>query len=79
MSKNPRHTALSVLTFIGPEKQVTTVTIGGEIGMQLDDAEIDRILTIVQLLAQGADDRRLSPNRVHAKPERRGAYSARQR
>ena len=34
--------------------------------MQLDDAAIDRILTIVHLLAQGADDKRLSPNRVHA-------------
>ena len=34
--------------------------------MQLDDVAIDRILTIVQLLAQGADDKRLSPNRVHA-------------
>jgi hypothetical protein len=34
--------------------------------MQLDDAAIDRILTIVQLLAQGADDKRLSPNRLHA-------------
>ena len=34
--------------------------------MQLDHAAIDRILTIVQLLAQGADDRRLSLSRVHA-------------
>ena len=34
--------------------------------MQLDDAAIDRILTILQLLAQGADDKRLSTNRVHA-------------
>ena len=34
--------------------------------MQLDDGAMDRILTIIQLLAQGADDKRLSHNRVHA-------------
>jgi hypothetical protein len=28
--------------------------------MQLDDAAVDRILTIVQLLAKAADDRRLA-------------------
>jgi hypothetical protein len=32
--------------------------------MQLDDAAVDRILTIVQLLAKGADDRRLAPMQV---------------
>ena len=34
--------------------------------MQLDDAAVDRILTIVQLLAKGADDMRLAPMRVNA-------------
>ncbi len=29
--------------------------------MQLDKAAIDQILTIVQMLAKGADDHRLSP------------------
>jgi hypothetical protein len=31
----------------------------------MDQAAIDYILTIVQLLAKGADDRRLSPMRVN--------------
>jgi hypothetical protein len=29
--------------------------------MQLDDAAVDRILSVVHLLAKGADDRRLAP------------------
>lgn len=32
--------------------------------MQLDKAAVDQILTIVHLLAKGADDRRLSPMQV---------------
>ena len=31
----------------------------------MDQAAIDYVLTIVQLLAKGADDRRLSPMRVN--------------
>jgi hypothetical protein len=29
--------------------------------MQLEDAAVDRILSVVHVLAKGADDRRLSP------------------
>jgi hypothetical protein len=34
--------------------------------MHLDDADIDRILTIVHLLARGADDKSLPPMLVNA-------------
>jgi hypothetical protein len=46
----------------------------------MDQPAIDYVLTIVQLLAKGADDRRLSPMKVNIlNHNHRGAYELRQR